>query len=69
MLTRSLPALAPELEAVVTRTIGCAIRVHQALGPGFHEAIYQDALSVELECEGLPFEKEFKVAMSYRGPC
>jgi GxxExxY protein len=66
MLTRTTPALAPELEVVVTRTIGCAIRVHQALGPGFHEAIYQDALGVELEWEGLPFEREFQVAMFYR---
>jgi GxxExxY protein len=51
----------------VPRTIGSAIRVHQALGPGFHEAIYQDAMAVELELEGLPFEREFQVPMFYRG--
>ena len=67
MLTRTTPALAPELEAIVTRTIGSAIRVHQARGPGFHEAVYQDALAVELELEGLPFEREFQVAIFYRG--
>jgi len=67
MLTRTMPALAPELEAIVARTIGCAIRVHQALGPGFHEAVYQDALAVELELEGLPFQREFQVAIFYRG--
>jgi GxxExxY protein len=41
--------------------------VHQALGPGFHEAVYHDALAIELEWEGLPFERECQVAMSYRG--
>ena len=66
MLIRVTPVLSPEREAIVTRTIGCAIRVHQALGPGFHEAIYQDAMGVELEWEGLPYEREFRVAMFYR---
>ena len=66
MLIRVTPVLSPEREAIVTRTIGCAIRVHQALGPGFHEAIYQDAMGVELEGEGLPYEREFRVAMFYR---
>ncbi|MDP2054796.1 MAG: GxxExxY protein [Acidobacteriota bacterium] len=51
----------------MTRTIGCALRVHQTLGPGFHDAVYQDALAVELELEGLPFEREFQVAIFYRG--
>ncbi len=67
MLTRTTPALAPELEAIVTRTIGCALRVHQSLGPGFAEGIYQDALSVELEWAGLPFVREFEVGMFHRG--
>lgn len=66
MLIRVTPVLSPEREAIVTRTIGCAIRVHQALGPGFHEAIYQDAMGVELEWEGLRYEREFRVAMFYR---
>ena len=66
MLIRVTPVLSPEREAIVTRTIGCAIRVHQALVPGFHEAIYQDAMGVELEWEGLPYEREFRVAMFYR---
>ena len=66
MLIRVTPVLSPEREAIVTRTIGCALRVHQALGPGFHEAIYQDAMGVELEWAGLPYEREFRVAMFYR---
>ena len=30
------------------RIIGCAIRVHKALGPGFLEKIYEEAFCVEL---------------------
>jgi len=67
VLTRVTPALPPDLETVVTRTIGCAIRVHQTLGPGFTEGIYQDALAVELEVEGLRFDREFEILMLYRG--
>ena len=67
VLTRVTPALPPDLENVVTRTIGCAIRVHQTLGPGFTEGIYQDALAVELEVEGLRFDREFEILMLYRG--
>ena len=66
-MTRTTPALSPELEQLVTRTIGCAIRVHKELGPGFAEALYQDALGIELELEGLSFEREVQVSITYRG--
>lgn len=67
MLTRTTPALAPDLEMLVTRTIGCAIRVHKALGPGFAEGLYQDAMGIEFTFEGLSFGREVSVAVSYRG--
>jgi GxxExxY protein len=66
-LSRTTSALAPELEVLVTRTIGCAIRVHAALGPGYLEGLYQDAMSIELESEGLAFEREFATNVMYRG--
>jgi GxxExxY protein len=52
-LTRVPPKFPPEMEAIVTRTIGCAIRVHMSLGPGFTEGIYQDAMQLELTANGL----------------
>ena len=67
MLTRVPPKLPPELEAIVTRTIGCAINVHKNLGPGFREGIYQDAKRVELTRQGLVWNSEVWVDVFYEG--
>ena len=67
MLYKTTPACSPEVESIITRTIGCAIRVHQALGPGYTEAVYHDALAIELTFDGLPFDREFRFTVFYRG--
>ena len=67
MLIRVPPKLPPELEAIVTRTIGCAINVHKQLGPGFREGIYQDAMRVELTRQGLAWNSEVWVDVFYEG--
>ena len=53
-------------EAIVSRVIGAAIAVHTALGPGLLEAIYADAMAIELEWLGLCFERERTVSLQYR---
>ncbi|MDP3719856.1 MAG: GxxExxY protein [Acidobacteriota bacterium] len=67
MLTRTTPACSPEVEALVTRTIGCALRVHQALGPGYTEGLYHDAMAIDLALEGLRYEREVSIRVMYRG--
>jgi GxxExxY protein len=47
--------------------IGAAIEVHRALGPGFLEGIYEEALCIELEHCGLAFERQKAVPVFYRG--
>ena len=49
---------AKPLEELTYAVIGCAMRVHNQLGPGLKEAIYQRALSLELEGAGLSFDEE-----------
>ena len=48
------------------RIIGTAIRVHKELGPGFLEAMYEEALSIELAAAGLAFERQKLLPVFYR---
>src|SRR5258705_809570 len=64
---RQKSPLDPYADRMMTHTIGSAIAVHRALGPGFLESIYQKAMCVELEARGLAFEVERPVRVSYRG--
>jgi GxxExxY protein len=58
--------LAAGAERAMSETIGCAIRVHRTLGPGFLESIYRKAMCVELGASGLSFETERSVSVRYR---
>ena len=46
--------------------IGAAIEVHRILGPGLLESIYEEALCVELELAGIPFERQVQVRVRYK---
>jgi GxxExxY protein len=59
--------LNPDADRIMTHTIGCAISVHRALGPGFLESIYKKAMCLELEARGIPYEVERPVRVAYRG--
>src|SRR5205809_6627238 len=46
--------------------IASAIRVHRALGPGFLESIYEEALAVEFALSGIQFIRQHPVPLFYR---
>ena len=48
------------------RVIEAAINVHRALGPGFLESVYENALCVELDVMGIDFERQKIVKLFYR---
>lgn len=48
------------------KIIGCAMKVHSALGNGFQEVIYQRALAIEFLLENIAFEREFEMPIYYR---
>jgi GxxExxY protein len=63
----TVSVLSPELDDLITRIIGCVIRVHRELGPGFLESIYAAALAFELQAAQIPCEREKAVTVHYRG--
>ena len=56
----------PAEQELTGRIIGAAITVHKALGPGFLEAVHEEALALEFGEVGLPFERQKPVAIRYR---
>lgn len=53
-------------EDLTYRIIGCAIEVHKYLGPGFLEAVYEDALCYELKVQRMLFERQVYLDVRYK---
>ncbi len=55
------------LFAEITKLIiGCGMEVHNRLGNGFQEVVYQRALEIELKLAGINFLKEMELPIFYR---
>ena len=52
-------------EDLTSKIIACAYKIHNTLGFGFLEAVYQNALLIELLKTGLHAEKEKKIQVHY----
>ena len=49
------------------RIIGCAMKVHNTLGNGFQEVIYQRCLAIEMDKAGIDFGREVEQPIYYEG--
>jgi len=49
------------------RVLGCALKVHKALGPGLMESVYESCLAHELGKAGLPFDRQLSLPVTYDG--
>lgn len=47
------------------RIVGACMKVHSALGAGFLEAVYQEALKEEFKKQEIPFEEQKKLSLFY----
>jgi len=54
------------LKDEVFRIVGAAIEVHRELGNGFLEAVYQEALAIELSERGIPFVAQPTLQIVYK---
>lgn len=52
-------------EELTHKIIGCAMKVHRILGNGFQEVIYQRALAIEFDKQGLSYRREMEMTISY----
>jgi GxxExxY protein len=64
--TRALVGDLPE-NAITERIIKCAIEVHRQLGPGLLESVYEEALTIECELDGLQVARQVKIPVQYKG--
>jgi GxxExxY protein len=54
-----------EDHAVTEKVIGCAMKVHRRLGPGFLESVYRNALAFELRRAGFSVEIDKHITVKY----
>ena len=54
-------------EKETEKIIKSCINVFNELGNGFLEAVYQEALAIEFEIQGIPYEREKKLEITYKG--
>jgi GxxExxY protein len=54
-------------EDLTKKIISCAYKVHNTLGPGFLEKVYENALRIELEKLGIKVQQQEPIKVEYEG--
>ena len=56
-----------DINELTQQIIACAYRIHNTLGTGFLEKVYENALRIELELASLEVKQQVPVPVTYRG--
>jgi GxxExxY protein len=56
-----------KVDDLARKVIGAAIEVHRALGPGYLESIYEEALAHEFSLNNISYERQVKIKVAYKG--
>ena len=51
---------------ITVKIIGVAMEVHRVLGPGFLEAVYEEAFCIELDKLGLKYKRQEELRIPYK---
>lgn len=55
------------VDDLARRVIGAAIEVHRQLGPGFLEAVYEEAIAIEFGLRKIDFARQPAIGITYKG--
>ena len=55
------------IDDLTQKVIGCAYNVHNTLGPGFLEKVYENALRIDLTDAGLAVDQQRPIPVTYHG--
>jgi len=55
------------LKEEVYAVVGAAMAVYNELGPGFLEAVYHEAMEIEMRLRGIPFQSYVPLTITYKG--
>jgi GxxExxY protein len=55
-----------DIKSLSEQVIKAATEVHQIIGPGMMESVYQECLSHELNLRGIPFERQKELTIEYK---
>lgn len=56
-----------EYERETYAVIGAAMEVHACLGKGYLEAVYQEAMALEMTARGIPFIEQPQMRIEFKG--
>ena len=59
--------LPSDLEDLATALVDSAFKVHQTLGPGLLESVYESCVGIELTRRGISYEKQAPMPLVYEG--
>ncbi len=56
-----------EQDKITHAIIGAAMEVHNIIGNGFQEVVYQRSLSIEMNLRNIIHKREFEIPLFYKG--
>ena len=67
MPNNTFNSIPSKINAIGTRIVDSAIKVHKALGPGLLESVYEECMAYELGRRNLSVERQMSVPIQYDG--